>query len=139
MEFLPWSGIPDAATAYDLVRRTGCANATVLLDTWHWFRGGGSLEDLRAIPGERIGSTQFNDAPVQSWENLVDETLEARLNPGEGDMPLVEVVRVLDEIGCRAPIGVEVFNNRHASMAPAEVGRDTASAMRRVLSEARGS
>lgn len=139
VEFLPWSGIPDVATAYDLVSRTGCANATVLVDTWHWYRGGGSLEDLRAIPGDRIGSTQFNDAPVQSWENLVDETMEARLNPGEGAIPLVEVVRVLDEIGCTAPIGVEVFNKRHASMAPAEVGRDTAEAMRRVLAEARGS
>jgi len=139
VEFVPWSGIPNVVTAYDLVQRTGCANATICFDTWHWFRGGGRLEDLRAIPGERIGSTQFNDAPVQSWENLVDETMEARLDPGEGEMPLVEVVQVLDEIGCTAPIGVEVFNNRHASMAPDEVGRKTAFAMRRVLAEARGS
>jgi len=139
VEFLPWSGIPDAVTAYDLVSRTGCANATVLVDTWHWSRGGGRLDDLRAIPGERIGSTQFSDAPVQSWGNLVDETMEARLNPGEGAIPLVDVVRVLDEIASTAPIGVEVFNKRHASMAPAEVGRDSAEAMRRVLAEARGS
>ena len=138
VEFLPWSGIPDAATAYDLVERTGRKNATVLVDTWHWFRGGASLDQLRAIPGERIGSTQFNDAPVQPWENLVDETMDARLHPGEGAIPLVEVVQVLDEIGSTAPIGVEVFNKRHESMAPAEVGRDTAEAMRRVLAAARG-
>jgi len=139
VEFLPWSGIPDVATACDLVERTGCANATICFDTWHWFRGGGGIEEIRGIPGERIGSTQFNDAPVQSWENLVDETMEARLEPGEGAMPLVEVVQVLDEIGSKAPIGVEVFNSRHASMAPDEVGRKTALAMRRVLAEARGS
>ena len=33
IEFLPWSGIPNAAVALDLVRRTGRANATVLVDT----------------------------------------------------------------------------------------------------------
>ena len=137
VEFLPWSGIPDAAVALDLVERTGRDNATILVDTWHWFRGGADLEMLRALPGGRIGSVQLNDAPAQPAGDLVTESMEGRQMPGEGAIPIVDVIRVLDEIGSTAPLGVEVFNARHASMSAAEVGRLCAEATRRVLSQAR--
>lgn len=137
IEFLPWSGIPDVATAWDLVQRTGRDNATILVDTWHFFRGGSDLDQLRGVPGERIGSVQLNDAPAAVPDDLVKESIEARLLPGEGDAPVLDVIRVLDEIGSNAPLGVEVFHARHASMKPADVGRITAEATRRVLAEAR--
>jgi len=136
-EFLPWSGVPDVAAALDLVTRTGRANATILFDSWHWFRGAADIEMLRAIPGERIASTQWNDAPREAWASLPEEAMRGRLLPGEGAIPLVELVRVLDEIGCRAPVGVEVIQARHETMEPERVGRDTAAAMRGVLAEAR--
>ena len=80
---------------------------------------------------------QLNDAPTKAWENLPAESMAERLLPGEGDIPVADVVRVLDEIGSNAPIGVEVFNDRHDDMDPAEIGRQTAEATRRVLAEAR--
>jgi sugar phosphate isomerase/epimerase len=137
-EFLPWTGVPDVTVCLDLLTRTGCDNATIMFDSWHWFRGARDLDALRAIPGDRIGSTQFNDAPEKASDNLPREAMEARLSPGEGDIPLVDLVRALDEIGSRAPIGVEVIHARHEQMDPSEVGRYTAADMRRVLAEARG-
>jgi len=137
-EFLPWSGIPDVTTCLDLLERTGCPNTTIMFDSWHWFRGARDLEALRKIPGARIGSTQWNDAPRQPSENLPAEAMQARLLPGDGDIPLVDLVRALDEIGSRAPIGVEVIRTDHDAMTPEEVGRRTAEAMRAVLREARG-
>lgn len=137
LEFLPWSGVPDVAVAADLCARSGCENATILFDSWHWFRGGADFEKLRSIPAERIGSTQFNDAPAQAWPNLQQECMEARLSPGEGVIPLAELVRTLDALGSKAPIGVEVIHARHETMDPKEVGRRTAEDMRRVLAEAR--
>ena len=137
VEYLPWSGIPDVATAHDLITRTGRANATIMVDTWHFYRGSSTLEQLRAVPGEKIGSVQLNDAPAQVPADLLEETMGGRLCPGEGDIPLVDIVRTLDEIGAQAPFGVEVFNARHEGMAPAEVGRQTAEATRRMLAEAR--
>lgn len=136
-EFLPWTGVPNVTVCLDLLERTGCDNATIMFDSWHWFRGARDLEALRAIPGERIGSTQLNDAPERAAENLAVEAMTARLSPGEGVIPLVDLIRTLDEIGSRAPIGVEVINERHETMDPAEVGRYTAADMRRVLAQAR--
>ena len=73
----------------------------------------------------------------QGPEDLITESIEARLLPGEGDIPLAEIIRLLDEIGSNAPLGVEVFNKRHATMQPADVGRSTAEATRRLLAKAR--
>lgn len=137
-EFLPWTGVPDVTACLDLLERTGCDNATMMFDSWHWFRGARDLEALRAVPPERIGSTQFNDAPEKAADDLAVEAMTARLAPGEGAIPLVDLIRTLDEIGSKAPIGVEVIHARHDSMDPAEVGRTTAAAMRRVLAAARG-
>ncbi len=137
VEFLPWSGIPDAATAWDLIQRTGRPNATLLVDSWHWFRGGADLERLRAVPGDRIGSVQLSDAPARPADDVVEETMRARRLPGEGDIPLAELVALLDEIGSDAPLGVEVFSADHDARPASEVGRRCAEATREVLARAR--
>jgi len=137
-EFLPWCGVPDVTTCLDLLERTGCPNTTIMFDSWHWFRGARDLDALKRIPGARIGSTQWNDAPEAPADDLMVEAMEARLLPGEGDIPLVDLVRTLDAIGSTAPVGVEVIQKDHESMAPEEVGRRTADAMRAILREARG-
>jgi len=138
IEFLPWSGIPNAAVALDLVRRCGRANATVLVDTWHWFRGGADMALLEALPGDKVGSAQLNDAPRLAAANLMLESMQARLMPGEGVIPIAEVVRTLDAIGSRAPLGLEIFHARHAAMDASAVARQAAESTRRVLAIARG-
>jgi sugar phosphate isomerase/epimerase len=138
LEFLPWSGIPDAASALDIVRRADRPNATVMLDTWHHFRGSGDPAQLRAIPGAKVGGVQLNDAPARPGRDLVAESLEERLLPGEGAIPLVEILGILDEIGSRAAIGVEVFSKRLDALPPIEVGRRAGEAARRVLAKVPG-
>ena len=133
LEFLPWSGIPDAATAFEIVRRSGHPGATVMFDTWHHVRGSNDMAQLRALPGAKVGSVQINDAPLAPEADLVQESLERRLLPGEGELPLLEMLAILDEIGCRAPIGVEVFSKALDALPPVEVGRRAGAAARRVF------
>ena len=60
-----------------------------------------------------------------------------RLLPGDGSFDLVGLVRTLDRIGCRAPIGVEVYSDALATLPVDEIARTTADATRRVLDRAR--
>jgi len=138
LEYLPWSGISDAATALAIVEGSGRADATLMFDTWHTFRGPTDEAQLEKIPGARIGSVQINDAPAEPAENRIAETLSARLLPGEGAIPLARWVRWLDAIGSTAPIGVEVFSNELDALPPVEVGRRCGVATRAVLAAARG-
>ncbi|MBW2244786.1 MAG: sugar phosphate isomerase/epimerase [Deltaproteobacteria bacterium] len=137
IEFLPWSGIPDVATALELVERAGRANGQILVDAWHWFRGPSDLAQLRAVPGDKIGSVQISDAPNAAPPDLITETMQARRLPGDGDIPLVEFVRALDATGANAPIGVEVFSAELQKLSPEEAARRCATAGRSVLSAAR--
>src|SRR5262245_10695555 len=139
LEYLPWSGIPDAATALAIVERSGRANGAILFDTWHTFRGPTDDEQLRKIPGARIGSVQINDAPAEAPGDLIAEAMPARLVPGDGAIPLVRWLRLLDEIGSDAPIGVEVFSSALDALPPIEVGRRCGAAARAVLAAARNS
>ncbi len=137
LEFLPWTDIPDPATALAIVERTGHANAGVMVDSWHVFRGVGDVGALRALPGERVVGIQLSDAPARATADPMVETLEARLVPGAGDIDLPALVRQLDAIGSQAPVGVEVYSSKLAADDPLEVAPRVADATRAVLAQAR--
>jgi len=137
LEYLPWAGIPDIATARAIVERCARPNASLMIDTWHTFRGPSTEEQLAALPGKLVGSVQINDAPAEPAGDLLSETTSARLLPGEGAIPLARWIRLLDANGSRAPIGVEIFSNANDRLPPLEVGRRCGEAARRVLASAR--
>lgn len=138
LEFLPWSAVPDAATARDVVTRAGRPNGGVVVDSWHHFRGANDVGQLRALPGELVVSVQLSDAPAEPDGPPAGESMRARLAPGDGAIDLVSLVRALDAIGSNAPIGVEVFSRALAALPPAAVARRLGDAARAVLAEARG-
>ncbi len=136
LEYLPWSGIPDAASGWEIVQRTGCENATLMFDAWHTFRGSTDEAQLRAVPGERWGSIQLDDAPAEAQADLIAETLSARLLPGEGDAPVAEWLGILRENGCRVPVGVEVFSAELDALSAKEAGRRLGDTSRAVIARA---
>jgi sugar phosphate isomerase/epimerase len=137
LEFLPWAGVPDLQSAHEIIRRAGRANGGLLIDSWHLFRSGSSLEELRKVPGERVLAVQLDDAPAQAEADLFEETQHRRLLPGQGSFDLVGLIRTLDEIGSRAPLGVEIFSDELARKPIDQVVRTTAEATRRVVERAR--
>ena len=66
VEFLPWTGIPDLATAWEIIQRADCDNSGIMVDTWHWFRqpGGPNPDLLRQIPSKMLRVVQLCDAPA---------------------------------------------------------------------------
>jgi len=64
--------------------------------------------------------------------NLIGETLTGRLLPGDGEQPVTELVAALEAGGCRAPIGVEVFNSRLHHLPVREAARRAMDACLRV-------
>jgi len=139
IEFLPWTGIPDVATAEQIVRRAGRRNGGIMLDTWHHFRGTNDDEALRRLDGALVRGVQINGAPAQPNGPAMVESMRERLLPDEGDIDVAGLVAILDEIGSRAPIGVEVFSDSFAALDPREIAARCASAAQRVLARARGS
>lgn len=110
IEFLPFGGIPDLASAWAIVQAAGRSNGGLTIDSWHLFRSGSTLDQLANIPAERIMTVQINDAPQTRGDDLFAETMAGRLLPGDGSFDLIGLIRTLDPMGSTAPIGVEVMS-----------------------------
>ncbi|WP_157215487.1 sugar phosphate isomerase/epimerase family protein [Flavisphingomonas formosensis] len=137
LEFIVGGGIPSLGKGWEVVRRAGRSNGKLVLDSWHLFRSGSTLEELAQIPGSAIGSVQINDAPARASDDLAREMMRGRLLPGEGGFDVAGVVRTLDAIGSRAPIGVEVFSERLSALPPGEAARECAQAVRALIAQTR--
>ena len=137
LEFLPWSPVSDAATAWSLVQAADRPNLGVLVDAWHLFRGSGDLEQLRAIPGDRVAAVHLADADDEVCGTLLEDTVSHRRVPGEGSLPLVDFVRALDEIGVDVDYAVEVLSREQRDLPPDEAARRAVDGARRVIASAR--
>ncbi len=131
IEFWPGSRL-DLATAAAIVAAVDRPNGGLLVDTWHLARTAGGTELLRTIPGARLCAVQVSDSPrVEAPEtDYLAAALAHRRVPGDGALDLVEIVRLLDDLGCRAPLGAEVCSERLAADAPDTVARRVGEAMR---------
>jgi sugar phosphate isomerase/epimerase len=133
LEFLPWSKIPDLATAWKIVQEADQPNGGIALDAWHYFRGSPDHDLLRAIPGNRILSVQLGDAPAQAEPDLMAAALHERLLPGQGELDLDALVSALRHIGAHAPFGIEVFSDPLHRRPPAEAARLAGDSLRQLL------
>jgi len=131
LEFSPGSAVRDAPTALAIALRCGRPNAGILLDTWHCHHGPTSFEDLRALPGDRVLAVQVSDVPAERPADLAFATRRGRLVPGEGVFDWSGFLRILDAIGSRAPLSVEVLNDELAAAhPPRELARRLGDAVR---------
>ena len=136
LEFLPWTAIPDAATAWEIARLADRANGGVLVDSWHYFRGAADPGQLLEIPPHRIVVIQFDDADAYDGGDLLEDTMKRRL-PGEGAFDLVGFVRLLDEMGVTAPLSVEIISPEQRARPLIEAARLSHDSTRAVLAAAR--
>jgi sugar phosphate isomerase/epimerase len=135
LEFLPWSSVPDLRTALDIVERADRENGGLVIDSWHWQRqpGGPDLDTLRLVRADRVHVLQLNDAPVQPDGDILDESMNRRLLPGDGDIDLRGLVDAIDAIGAEPMVALEVFSRAIASLEPEEAAQLVGDATRRVL------
>ena len=141
LEFVPsMKAVPDAATAWRVVQDCGCPEAGLLVDTWHCQMGPTTYDELRALPGDRVIGVQLSDASDEPIEELIKVGMQRRLPPGHGVLDLVEFIRILDTIGARAPLSVEVFSTALVDQhPPAELAKLLGDALRGVIAQARPS
>jgi len=137
LEFLPFGGIPDLASAWAIVEAADRPNGGLTLDSWHFFRSGSSFELLRALPGQRIHTVQINDAHALPADDLMHETMNARLLPGARSFDLVRLIQTLDTNGCEAPVSVEVFSADIANRPMADAIQGWADAAHTIIAQAR--
>ena len=109
VEYLPFTPANSIATATAMVDHVGRDRAKVLFDTWHHFRGPDTWADLEAAPLDLVAYVQFDDARPVVSDDLVDETVNRRAFPGEGEFDLNRYCDTMRAKGFDGVVSVEVL------------------------------
>ncbi len=133
LEFMPEGSIPDLATALAVVRAVDAPNAAVMLDTWHFFRTGGTVADLDDVAAGEIGGVQVSDAPSEQ-AGVIEAGVNTRLLPGDGAIPIETLVAHAVGADLEAFVGIEVFSSELLQLDRSEAASQARQAMRSVVS-----
>lgn len=139
LEFVPFWGIRDLATAWDIVRDANRPNGTLMIDSWHLLKGsadpGAALELLPQIPGEFLTGLQLADAlQAPQAESLYAEGRFRRF-PGDGDLPLADLASTVLRVGRVRHVGAEVFGAAIDDLTIDEAGRRAAASVATTLAD----
>ena len=132
LEFMPYSAVRTLGEAARMIEDAGQESAGILLDALHLARSGGSPAELRNVDLKNIAFLQLSDAPrlAPRPEDLRLESRTRRLHPGEGELPLRELLAALPP---ELPIDVEAPRAADAGLSARDKAMRAAEATRRFL------
>lgn len=134
LEFMPWTGVRNAAEALAIVEAAGQPTGGVLADALHWDRTGRRPEDLERLPRDRVHYFQICDAPAEydpSDAGLIAVARGGRLLPGEGGIDLNAFAKALPD---HVPVSVEIASiDLMQRLTPRERATQALAAARRII------
>ncbi len=140
VEPMPYSGLPGIRKAWEVVKGSGCDNAKLILDSWHWIRAGQSYDpELMAdIPADKIVAIQLNDVQARAYAASIlrDESMHDRALPGKGYGNSAGFVEMIKAKGISpAVVGVEVISDEILATGVAEAAKANFSAVSELLAQ----
>ncbi|WP_234792174.1 sugar phosphate isomerase/epimerase family protein [Mycolicibacterium brisbanense] len=134
IETMPFSLISTVPMGADIVTAAAHPGVGLLVDAWHVFRAGTSLDELRSAlsPGMVFG-VELDDAAATVVGSLFEDTVERRLLCGEGTFDLAGLVAVLRDRGFDGPWGVEILSAPFRKLPVREALKLAADSARSVL------
>ena len=131
-EFLgqPDCSVPTLDLAHEIVRATERKNLGLVIDSFHFYAGGSTIEKVEALDPKLISVFHINDAENLPREQLLDKH---RLLPGLGILPLHDLLAAFRKIGYDKVASVEIFRPEYWERDPFELAKDALAATKRVL------
>lgn len=131
-EFL---GQPDCSVqtlklADEIVRKVGLPNVGLVIDSFHFYAGGSTIESIDALDPDRLFIFHINDAEDLPRERLEDRH---RLLPGLGILPLKQIVEALRRVGYDRIASVEIFRPEYWERDPFRLAREAKTAVDRAI------
>lgn len=110
LEFAAFTTVGNVQSALAILDEAGCEDVGLLIDPLHLARTGGSPADLAGVSPHRCPYAQFCDAPASGpppsdVPAIIHEALDLRLMPGDGALPLTDLLAVLPR---DTPLSVEL-------------------------------
>ena len=119
-EFLgfSWCSVRTLAQCWDIVEETDRDNVGLVIDTCHFFAGNSDLDTIDQVEPDKILIFHINDVEDRPRETIEDAH---RLLPGEGVIPLDDILLRLRRIGFDGLCSIELFRPEYWERDPAEL------------------
>jgi sugar phosphate isomerase/epimerase len=116
-----FKGIHRMGQAAGIAIDTDDPDACLIMDSFHLYRGGSGFKGIKHLNGTFIADFHINDVPTEpARETLRDKD---RIYPGDGILPLVQLLKDLKDIGYKGPLSLEIFNEEEYKKDPFLVAR----------------
>ncbi|WP_028265564.1 sugar phosphate isomerase/epimerase family protein [Arthrobacter sp. MA-N2] len=114
LEPMPFSMVGSVPAAAELMRSVDLPACGLVVDYWHVFRAGTSLEELsHSLTADQVFGVELNDADAEIRGTLFEDTRDNRRLCGEGDQDVTGFIKTLQAIGFKGPWGVEILSEQH--------------------------
>jgi sugar phosphate isomerase/epimerase len=138
LEFMIFSSVKTLTDAIRILDQTAHPAAAILVDALHMQRAGATPADVAALPPDLLPYAQLCDGPFEPVlppeEVALTEARTGRLFPGDGEIPLRELI---DALPPDAALAVESPVAKLAGTAPDEIARQAYAALTHVLASTR--
>lgn len=104
-----------------IAMESGLPDVKILLDPFHMYTGGSEVTNLHYLSGANIGIVHANDYPATPGRDQIAD--RDRVFPGDGIAPSREFARMLDRIGYRGYLSLELFIEDFGSATALEVAK----------------
>ena len=110
-EFMPFDvNVNTLDAALRVVTEAARPNGALAIDTWHMVKLDITPEELQRIPLEYLGWVELSDGQFENMEDRVEETVNHRRLPGDGEFDIPSYVSACQQAGYAGPWGVEVLS-----------------------------
>lgn len=134
IEPMPFSIISTVPLGAEIVSAAAHPAVGLLVDAWHVFRAGTSLDDLRrSLQSQMIFGVELDDAAATVDGTLFHDTVNNRLLCGEGAFDLTGLVAVLRDLRFDGPWGVEILSTSFRALPVQDALKLAAKSARSVL------
>ncbi|GCE08260.1 sugar phosphate isomerase/epimerase family protein [Dictyobacter aurantiacus] len=93
--------------ALSVALQSGLPDVKILLDPYHMYTGGSSVNNLAYLKGSHIGIVHVNDYPANPERATIQD--KDRVFPGDGIAPTAEIASFLHQAGYQGYLSLELF------------------------------
>jgi sugar phosphate isomerase/epimerase len=134
IETMPFSVIATVPMGVEIISAAAHPAVGLLIDAWHVFRAGTSLDMLaEVLSPELIFGVELDDAAPAVVGTLFEDTVDRRLLCGEGSFDLTGLVVILRDKGFDGPWGVEILSTEFRALPVDQALKLAADSARTVL------
>lgn len=116
--------------AHEIVRTVNRKNLGLVIDSFHFYAGGSTIEMIDALDPKLLSIFHINDAEDRPRQELNDSH---RLLPGLGILPLRPIIAAFQRIGYDHVASVEIFRPQYWEMDPLELAKQAHATTAEVL------